>query len=37
MCENFMWPSVTFNVVFGALASSLAVLLTHGRGGGDYA
>lgn len=36
VCENFLWPGVTFVVVFGALSSSLAVLLTHARRVGDY-
>lgn len=31
-----MWPSLTFTVVFGALASSLVVLFARARRGGDY-
>jgi hypothetical protein len=31
VCENFMWPSVTFVTVFALLASSLSVLLVHAR------
>ena len=37
VCESFLWPSVTFTLVFAALSSSLAVLLTHARRVGDYA
>jgi hypothetical protein len=36
VCENFMWPHVTFVAVFGALAGSLFVLLTHARRSRDY-
>jgi hypothetical protein len=31
-----MWPHVTFVAVFGALAGSLFVLLTHARRSRDY-
>jgi len=37
VCETFMWPSVTYVVVFAALAGSLAVVLVHARRDGDYA
>ena len=37
VCEKFMWPGVTFVVVFAALASSIAVLLMHASRDGDYA
>jgi hypothetical protein len=37
VCENFIWPGVTFIAVFAALASSISVLLLHARRQGDYA